>query len=680
MKRINRFLQERLDQAIEVILEVAMQYSLLVVGYSGGKDSSVLLDVTLKALQIAKSRGLEVPKLVVHTNNTGVENPEIRLYVMIEFEKIRAFADAHGLDVELSVGNPTLGDHWAVSLFTGRKLPTYPDKQTADCSMDYKIKPGAKKVKSILKTMGLKLSDALFLLGTRLDESDKRRKNMEARGESHESIAKNKKTGDSFAPIATWMDEEVWSYLIAAGTERVLANGMPMQGFSNFEETNRIYADAQDEGCHLFGDPNQKRGGCGARHGCWSCSKVSNNASLQAMVDKDPKYAYMRPLLNIQKFIVATQYNWEYRNPIGRTLSVEGTLNVQPDTLHPSVIEKLFLACLTVDRDNSLEGMSRYSLETKVEPILTLERIAYIDAIWSLRGFFEPYHAWKLAADVYGFERSFYFDDHTDKVAKTPIPKKRYLDISAYYDSPWANIGERFWNKTFSVRMNSCFLEDGDFYDSTEENSYCFQDGYQIPTSHEERLDMKLSREISIDLTNLGFFLHEKIDHPATKIDSLWDLPFAKFEKYQNDINDVQAFNEDMTSYTPVSRNSDTAYGRCQGFKDYLDFGIVKYSKNQKRWIENAVELTLGRKKALGQWDIPTYSECIKHTLPAKPESVEMYIPEEKLENILEDEQYSLAFDFSELDSINVTVIDEPVKRVRRASQPSLADRQTSMF
>ena len=53
MRFINQLVQEQVDTVIESIIAVMSQYKVLTVGYSGGKDSSVLLDITIKAMQIA---------------------------------------------------------------------------------------------------------------------------------------------------------------------------------------------------------------------------------------------------------------------------------------------------------------------------------------------------------------------------------------------------------------------------------------------------------------------------------------------------------------------------------------------------------------------------------------------------------------------------------------------------
>tara|TARA_B100002049_G_scaffold223617_1_gene194345 strand:+ start:39539 stop:41497 length:1959 start_codon:yes stop_codon:yes gene_type:complete len=652
MRFINALVQEQIDTVIESIIALMAHYKVFTVGYSGGKDSSVLLDITIKAMQIASKRGISTPVMLVHTNNTGVENPEIRMYVQDEFNKIRDFSFEQNLDIILSVGLPSLTDHWAVSIMSGRKLPTYPDKSTADCSIDYKIKPGAKTIKKHLAKMGLNLSDNIFLLGTRLDESTKRKKNMEARGESHQTIAKNSKTGDSFAPIAMFDDELVWGYLLTCSTDKHMRDETPMRGYSDFEETNRIYADAQEEGCHLFGDGGAPKKGCGARHGCWSCTKVSDNQSLRAMIEKDEKYQYMRSTLNVQKFLIATQYNWEYRNPVHRSISTHGLTKVQPDTLHPKVLEKLFLACLTIDRDSAEEASVMGFEEPRIEQILSLERIAYIDAIWSLKGFFKPFHAWDLVKRIYSYEESFYFPDDIDKVEKTKIPKTRYLDLRQHYAEMSESGKGRIWKQSFSVRDDSLFLEDGDHYDS-QGNDYLAPDLILDP---DLRVLKMLEKSVKLDITHLGKFLEKQINCVNNGRFSLWKVADSDL-----------SFKEEF-------RFSD----RTTGFIAYLQHGILQYPKSQKGWIENTVALTRARALAFGQWDIPTYSEAINMTLGSIPEELRNAEPELEVEAINDD---NFSFDFGDLDEINVVnVTPKPKKRLVTHTTSHKAEEQMMLF
>jgi 3'-phosphoadenosine 5'-phosphosulfate sulfotransferase (PAPS reductase)/FAD synthetase len=634
-------LEEIINESTEGIISLIPSYKVFVIGFSGGKDSSVLLNQTIFALKEAKNRGIEIPLLVVHSNNTMVENPEVISHVINEFVKVKSKCDELEIEVQLSWAYPSLVDHWVTSILTGRKLPSYPDKSTSDCTVDYKVKPGAKAIKTLVKEHDLLFSDVIILLGTRFDESTSRKANMDKRGESHQSIAKCSKNGDTFAPIATWTTTDIWSYLtLAQSKDRHFSNDKLFEGYSDFSETFRIYADATDgEGCFMLpvGENAlaKKSKGCGARHGCWSCTRVNDNRSLRAMIDNDERYTYMRPLLNIQNFLVKNQYDLNGRNPILRSISPEGFIGISPDTLHPKTLEKLLIACLTVDRDSEAEAARLGLDKPKIEPILSLDRLAYIDAIWSLRGFFPAYHAWHLACDVYNYKKEHYFPDIVVGFSKTKIPPKRFLDAREHYtpfeEYPWK---EAFWKTTYSVRDETCFLEDGDFYDEHDNDipDEFYSEEINYPKSLTQHHDFKLEKQIRLNLTNLNGFLEENAG-----------INFA------SGILKLSCIEKSNSGY-----KSQDGFGRTSGFTSYLNYGILKYSKGQKKWIQNAFMLTHARFKALGEFDIPTYEELINRTVAKTPDTAKVIINTNNQSGA--EEQLTIEgmlFDFSELDTIN---------------------------
>lgn len=607
---IDFHMEDMINKAIENLITAMAKYRVVILGFSGGKDSSVTLDITIKALLRMKRQGMRIPKLVVHTNDTTVEQPEVIMNLRSETEKIKSFLDISELEYTISVGTPSLSNTWSVQLFSGRKTPTYMNKKTADCSVDYKVTPGNNAVKEVIKSMSLTTNDSLFIAGTRFDEGSTRTSKMKSRGESSTTIAKNSKNGDSFAPIADWLTFEVWTYLSLGPENALFSNGEPFDPYSDFVELNRLYSDASStDGCQIFTPSNQDSKGCGgSRFGCWTCVKVGEDKSMKHLIEKGEQYAYLKPLSNIQQFIYKTQFDWEMRNPVSRTLSEDGMLGIQPDTLHPKTIEKLFIACLTVDRDFE-ENQHRNGFDSpRADQILTAERVAYLDAIWSLRGFFEPFHAWKLVEEVYSYKRSEYLEEEIVRHARTPIPKKRFLDLSEHF-KPFDDRKKRsFWRRKFSCRDGMLFLEDESVNDLTPNINDIIQD--RAESEYEELLtaanwskvaDSKLSKAISLDLTYLENFLEEVAGY------RIIDDKLCTIEKIEN--------------FTPHYAHAEHAWGRCSGFNSYLTFGILKYSVGQRKWIENAISLTLARRDALGQWDIPTYNELISKTLDTRPES-----------------------------------------------------------
>jgi 3'-phosphoadenosine 5'-phosphosulfate sulfotransferase (PAPS reductase)/FAD synthetase len=604
---VDIYIEDLITLAKKATAKALENYKVAIVGWSSGKDSSLTLDLTIKTLVKMKQEGKETPLLIVHTNDTTVELPEVIKHARKESKKIKSFLDDTGLEYIISVGKPSLTNTWAVQLLTGRKLPTYRDKKTADCSVDYKVNTGTRSIKTALKSKNLKLSDALFILGTRFEESTVRKANMNEREESSTTVAKNSKSGDSFAPIAEWYTLDVWTYLSLGSEDAVFSDNTSFNSYSDFTELNRLYSDASDtEGCQVFASSESDKRGCGgSRFGCWTCVKSGPDKSMLSLIKNDTKYNYLKPLSKIQQFIYKSQYNWEMRNPVSRTLSNDGILGIQPDTLHPKTIEKLYIACLTIDRDYE-EEMYRDGLDApRVDATLNAQRIAYIDALWSLRGMFPPFHAWKLAEEVYSYNRSEYFEDEIVEYSKTPIPKKRFLNIAEHFKPFSKEDQKHFWGRKFSVRDFTTYLEDEttsdlipNINDSTEFNQLIKNDQKLTLNNWEVVLDTKIAKAISMDMSHIETFLEEVAGY-TIKGNSLCTL-----EKVKN--------------FTPHHGYS-SKWGRCSGFKSYLTFGVMKYSKGQKKWIENAVSLTFARQKALGQWDIPTYNELTAITLETRP-------------------------------------------------------------
>src|SRR3546814_7181771 len=73
-----------------------------------------------------------------------------------------------------------------------------------------------------------------------------------------------------------------------------------------------------------------KKGGCGARLGCWTCQQA-NDKSLETMIQFEPRYEYAKGLNQLNKFIRAIRYDWNRRNWVGRTIR-GGFIAIEPDT------------------------------------------------------------------------------------------------------------------------------------------------------------------------------------------------------------------------------------------------------------------------------------------------------------------------------------------------------------
>lgn len=107
-KRINDIIEELKDQ----YLEEDRCNRPWIIGFSGGKDSTVLLTLTWLALQQLKEVGYHLMRQVyVVCNDTMVENPVIEEYVTVVLDTIRKAAREQELPITWINYNTRIGGY-----------------------------------------------------------------------------------------------------------------------------------------------------------------------------------------------------------------------------------------------------------------------------------------------------------------------------------------------------------------------------------------------------------------------------------------------------------------------------------------------------------------------------------------------------------------------------------------
>lgn len=414
-------------QRVETLL---MQGTPLALAWSSGKDSSVLLDLTLTAAIAAKAKGASPYILVTH-GDTGVENPEIAAFVKTESRKILAFAKKQGIKLDYHVAKPHLNSSWAVQIISGRKLPSFP-QTNQDCSVDWKVKPMASLRKRLMKDVIARTGqEAVTLVGTRYEESVARAKKMKDRGDTHLAPTRNKDGDLVFAALADWSTDEIWEWI---GMTR---SGL-LNSYSDFNDLNRLYADAGGTSCSVVSDTitegiKKARGQCGARFGCGVCCAVQNDKSLTTMIGGDRKrYGYMSPLNKLREFIVNTQWDFSRRQWVGRTIDRNGMIAIRPDNYSPATCLELLRYALTIDAEER-EAAYIAGLPPRFE-LVPLKSLVAIDAIWSLQAMHRPFQAIKEYVDIAEKGIRYTIPDVTE-YPRTPMPATRYLYVGDTWDS-----------------------------------------------------------------------------------------------------------------------------------------------------------------------------------------------------------------------------------------------------
>ena len=258
-----------------------------VVGYSGGKDSTAALQLVWLALSALPEDRLTKPVHVISTD-TLVENPIVALWVSKSLDKMEAAAREQGLPLTAHRLTPEPENTFWVNLI-GRGYPA-PRPKFRWCTERLKILPSTRFISSVVQVHG----EAILVLGSRKAESRKRALVMEKfeRRRVREKLSPNGSLPNSlvYTPLEDWSNDDVWLFLMQ------VANPW---GYRNKDLLTMYQGASADGECPLVVDTTTPS--CGdSRFGCWVCTLVEKDRSMQAMIRNDEEKEWMLPLLELR--------------------------------------------------------------------------------------------------------------------------------------------------------------------------------------------------------------------------------------------------------------------------------------------------------------------------------------------------------------------------------------------
>lgn len=258
-----------------------------VIGYSGGKDSTAILQLIWWALRKIPEEKRHKTIHVI-TTDTLVEQPIVSAWVRQSLARMRESAEEHNLPIEAHELIPRINDTFWVNLI-GRGYPA-PRHKFRWCTERLKISPSNRFIREVVRTRG----EAILVLGTRKAESTRRAANM-ARYEAkrvRDRLSPNGKLPNClvFTPIEEWTNDDVWMYLMQAPNA---------WGHSNRDLLSMYRGASADNECPLVVDTSSPS--CGnSRFGCWVCTMVEEDRSMMAMIQNDEEKEWMTPLLQLR--------------------------------------------------------------------------------------------------------------------------------------------------------------------------------------------------------------------------------------------------------------------------------------------------------------------------------------------------------------------------------------------
>ena len=260
-----------------------------IVGYSGGKDSTVVMHLVVEMLlQLPRSDRRRDVHIV--SNDTLVESPLVMGHIAARQDELRAAAAAFDLPLTVATTAPEPEATFWVNLI-GRGYPS-PNRSFRWCTDRMKIQPTSRYIRAKVDAVG----EAILLLGVRRDESATRAGSVKRYDNGQRLNAHNDLAGCMvFRPIVDLTTDEVWEFLAIAD---------PPWGGTN-RDIIQLYRDASGGECPVVTsrDDAPSCGSTSSRFGCWTCTVVEKDRSLEGFVEAG--FGEFAPLIEFRDWLAS---------------------------------------------------------------------------------------------------------------------------------------------------------------------------------------------------------------------------------------------------------------------------------------------------------------------------------------------------------------------------------------
>lgn len=334
------------------------------IGYSGGKDSSMLVSLVVDMVMRLPARE-RTKKIFIVTSDTGVENPIVKRYMHSSSKKINEFSEANNANIQADIIYPDVSQSfWSLVIGLGYPTPEPPGFRW--CTEKVKILPMNRYTNEVIAKYG----EVVLLLGVRKAESLTRKRSISSREIEgkllipHSDIPKAR----VYNPLIEIENELVWEYLLKD-------NGVSLWGvdmkylFSLYQgedlgEEQSVIGQVDKDKIPVTGN---------SRFGCWCCTIVKVDKSLQRFIDNGSQE--LVPLRDFRDWLVSIRQNPEFRDNKRRNGKVyqkaNGEYGFGPFKL--TARQEILRRLLVLQRDSGFELISN-------------EELKMIDTLWDLEG------------------------------------------------------------------------------------------------------------------------------------------------------------------------------------------------------------------------------------------------------------------------------------------------------
>jgi DNA sulfur modification protein DndC len=330
-----------------------------VVAYSGGKDSTAVLQLVFELLLGEKREGGK-PVYVI-SSDTRVEPPNVAAYLSVTLDAIENAARKNDLPLNTQMVSPEPEESFWFKLI-GLGYPS-PTRWFRWCTSSMKIKPSRRVIERIAQEYG----SVILLLGTRSSESSNRGNAIAARSTNERGLNPHHEIPNALVatPIVGWTTDDVWEYLYS--------HDPPWGGSHDFMLS--LYRQANGGECPLVLDLDTPSCG-GSRFGCWTCTVVKEDKSMQGFIRSGEEN--FLPLNEFRDWLKQIREDISRRSPLRRDGKSAG-----PGPFNPATRQEILERLLHLERKTGLELVSD-------------EELRAIQGAWS-KEFDYSQSVWKLA-------------------------------------------------------------------------------------------------------------------------------------------------------------------------------------------------------------------------------------------------------------------------------------------
>lgn len=355
------------------------------IGFSGGKDSTILVSLVYEMIE-SLSPEQRHKQVYIVSSDTMVENPIVRDYMHDISNKINIAGKE--LNISAQIIYPEVEESfWCKVIGLGYPTPEAPGFRW--CTERLKIEPMTRFTRNTIEENG----EVVLLLGVRKAESTYRARNIRNREIEGKLLVPHTKIENAYVynPLTEIPNDIVWKYLLKdEGSSPWGSNNKYLfslyQG-ENLGEEASVIGEVDKDKIPITGN---------SRFGCWICTMVKEDKSLQNFISKGENW--LEPLRDYRNFLLQLRSDPDAREDKRRNgavylLKSNGEKGKGPFTLEARYTILKGLLELQV----LMEKTYKRNLE-----LITLDELKMIDRLWEQEGDLSRRKLVDLYAEVTG--------------------------------------------------------------------------------------------------------------------------------------------------------------------------------------------------------------------------------------------------------------------------------------